>query len=147
MVSDVTIEYNDNILHASNLIFACQNHAVTLWQPECRSSIANTFQDLYGTIRETFTKPLVCDFFFKTKREALEYVVNVHCNEENVLMRITNRIDIWSHVYNCKNHPPCEACKDCKLFKSVLSDYSLEHVFDLVDGKNGSYYAFDCRKS
>jgi hypothetical protein len=147
MVSEVIIEYNDHILHAANLIYACQNckGKVTLWQPERRHSIASTFKDLYGTIQETFDEPPSCNFFFETKKDAFEYIVNIHCNEEYVLKEITERSDIWSHVYNCNQHPPCEKCKDCQLFKSVLSDYSLEYVFNLVDGKSGSFYAFDCR--
>ena len=145
MVSEVIIEYNDHILHASNLINACQHCRVTLWQPERRRSIASTFKDLHGTIQETLNEPPSCHFLFKTKRDAFEYIVNIHCNEEDTLTEITERSDIWSHVYNCNIHPPCERCKNCQMFKDVLSDFSLEHVIELVDGKSGSYYAFDCR--
>ena len=147
MVPEVIIEYNDHIFHASNLIYACQHCTgkVTLWQPERRHSIASTFKDMYGTIRETFDEPQSSKFFFKTKKDALEYIVNLHCNEEDILTEITGHLDIWSHVYNCNTHPPCEKCKDCQMFKNVLNDYSLEYVFEIVDGKSGSFYEFDCR--
>lgn len=148
MEPEVIIEYDDHILHASNLIYACQHHhKVTLWQPEGRRSIATSFQDLCGTIRETFDEPSSCAFFFETKKSAFEYIVNIHCNEEDLLTEITQRTDIWSHVYNCTEHPPCTKCKDCQLFKNVLSDYSLEYIFDMVDGKYGSSYAFDTRNN
>lgn len=148
MEPEVIIEYDDHILHASNLIYACQHHhKVTLWQPEGRRSIATSFQDLCGTIRETFDEPSSCAFFFETKKSAFEYIVNIHCNEEDLLTEITQRTDIWSHVYNCTEHPPCTKCKDCQLFKNVLSDYSLEYIFDMVDGKYGWSYAFDTRNN
>ena len=74
----------------------------------------------------------------------MEYVVRLHADGELVDVA-TEEDDLWAHVYNCLQHPPCAQCERCLMFKDVLSEYSMEDVFDLVDGKEGSSYAFDCR--
>lgn len=151
-VCNRVVHYDASIESMAEVIRACETGYVVVSQPKDQSSIVTLFEDMGGTVEATTTTDSTAykeELYnsgktFETLKDAIEYLVKSHCSP--IIRRVTGRDDVWSHIYVCHKHPPCAECERCRLFQSILDEYSMHQVFDLVDGKTGSWYGFDNRQ-
>ena len=137
------ILYREHVEDVAELVYACTTDKVIVWQPKGQRSIASTFLDVSGTVDSMSGEPIHVDKHFQTSEAAIEFIIQAHLT--GTILRVTGRNTIWSHIYACQNHPPCETCDTCQIFQRLLNEYGMYDVFELVDGKDGSWYAFDNR--
>lgn len=143
------VYYAGHARQMAELMQACESGGVIVCTPNhSRFGVLTDMRDANGSlqiVRESMM-PRSAQYHahFLSEEEALEYLIKMHCDTVR-LRSVCEREDVWSHVYVCEEHPPCEMCASCLTFMSLLSEYSVEHVYDLVCGKNGTYYAFDSR--